>query len=194
MNTSSLTNSGSLPGVLPLYIGMPVILRMCNLSTELGITNGSQGVLRKLVTEELEDRTLVPKVAIVHFPNSKVKLDGLPDGHFPIEPVSWSFAIQTPSPQRDDETNRLNLRIRRYQLPIQPAFAITGQSSQGKTLPSVLVSLHEGGFGAYVAASRAQNRHGLAILHPVELKDLNKPLPDDLTFEMKRLRALEHNT
>ncbi|KAF6746378.1 hypothetical protein DFP72DRAFT_823155, partial [Ephemerocybe angulata] len=195
MNTSSLTNAGSLPGILPVYIGMPVILRMRNLSTELGITNGSQGFLRKIVTEDLEDQTKVPKVAIVHFPSSKVKLEGLPDGYFPIDPVSWSFTVQSPSTQNGDRVKgRENIRVRRYQLPIQPAFAVTGQSSQGKTLPNVLVSLHEGGFGAYVAASRAKSREGLSILHPVEIKDLNQPLPSDLVLEMKRLHALEHNT
>ncbi|KAF6741354.1 hypothetical protein DFP72DRAFT_834245 [Ephemerocybe angulata] len=109
MNTSSLTNSGGLPGVLPLYIGMPVILRMRNLSTELGVTNGSQGFLMKVVTEELEDHTLVPKVAIVHFPGSKVKLHGLPDGFFPIEPVSWSFTVQTPSAPHRTGKNTENL-------------------------------------------------------------------------------------
>jgi len=41
-------------------------------------------------------------------------------------------------------------------------FAVTGQSAQGKTLPNVLNRLHEGGFGAYVAASRAVIRKAFA--------------------------------
>jgi hypothetical protein len=55
---------------------MPIILRIRNLSTDLGISNGSQGYLKKLVTECLKDGTMVPKAAIVHFPLSKVKLNG----------------------------------------------------------------------------------------------------------------------
>jgi hypothetical protein len=34
------------------------------------------------------------------------------------------------------------MQITRHQLPIQPAFAVTGHSAQGKTLPQVLVNLH----------------------------------------------------
>ena len=79
-------------------------------------------------------------------------------------------------------------------MPIQPGFSVTGQSAQGKTLPNVLAHLHEGCFGAYVAASRARNWKGLCITEPVTLQDLNKPLPYNLCLEADRLRALEHNT
>ncbi|KAG2065972.1 hypothetical protein BDR04DRAFT_1121493 [Suillus decipiens] len=68
------------------------------------------------------------------------------------------------------------LQITRNQLPIQPAFAVTGHSAQEKTLPKVLISLHEGGFAAYVAASHAQTCY-------VTLEQLNKPLPSDLLQE-----------
>jgi hypothetical protein len=47
---------------------------MRNISTDLRITNGAQGILKKVVTEKLADDTEVPKIAIVHFPVSKVKL------------------------------------------------------------------------------------------------------------------------
>ncbi|KAG1811782.1 uncharacterized protein BJ212DRAFT_1277471, partial [Suillus subaureus] len=73
--------------------------------------------------------------------------------------------------------------ITRHQLPIQPVFAVTGHSAQGKTLPKVLINLHEGGFVAYVAASRAQTCDGLCISHLVTLDQLNKPLPSDLLQE-----------
>ena len=38
----------SLPGFLTLYNGMPIILKNKNISTDLGITNGSQGFIREL--------------------------------------------------------------------------------------------------------------------------------------------------
>ena len=38
--------SSALPGFIPLYIGMPVILKGRNLSTDLTITNSSKGILR----------------------------------------------------------------------------------------------------------------------------------------------------
>ncbi|KAG1811783.1 uncharacterized protein BJ212DRAFT_1465471 [Suillus subaureus] len=48
----ALRSTRSLPGCLPLYVGMPVILRLRNLSTDLGVTNGAQGFVRKILTEE----------------------------------------------------------------------------------------------------------------------------------------------
>ncbi|KAG1906523.1 uncharacterized protein F5891DRAFT_941200, partial [Suillus fuscotomentosus] len=144
MDFSSVKASNSLPGVIPLYVGMPVILRLRNISTDLRITNGSQGVVRYISTA---------------FPGSKVQLSDLPATYFPVVPVSWTFT----SLLKDENGLDWKLRITRHQLPIQPAFAVTGHSAQGKTLPTVLVNLHEGGFGAYVAASRAQSRTGLCI-------------------------------
>ena len=79
-------------------------------------------------------------------------------------------------------------------MAFQPGFASTGHSAQGKTLPKVLAWLHEGGFAAYVSASRPNSRFGLAIIQPVTLSDLNKPLPYDLIQETKCHIVMEHNT
>jgi hypothetical protein len=89
---------------------------------------------------------------------------------------------------------KTSYRITHQQLPIQPAFAVTGQSAQGKTLPKVLVNLHEGGFAAYIGASHACGREGICISKPVTLDMLNKPVPYDLYLETKRFQAIEHNT
>jgi hypothetical protein len=191
INFSSSKHQGSLPGFLPLYIGMPVILRMRNLSTDLKITNGAQGYVRKIALDISPQGLTYCSCAIVEFPDSPVKLEGLPQGHFPITPVTFSFTA-TFTRERDGQTEKL--KFSRHQLPIQPGFAVTGQSAQGKTLPKVLVNLHEGGFGSYVAASRAKSRNGLCITQAVRLNDLNKPLPHDLFVEVHRLGVLEKNT
>lgn len=91
------------------------------------------------------------------------------------------------------EADNIKVWVTRQQLPIQPAFATTGHSAQGKSLPKTMSSLHEGGFAAYIAASRAFSREGLCITHPVQLNDLNKSLPEDLFFEHQRLKCLQHN-
>jgi ATP-dependent exoDNAse (exonuclease V) alpha subunit len=187
---SSLSSTGSLPGFVPLYIGMPIILRNKNIATELGITNGAQGIVRQINTKILPTGVTFCTSAIVEFPTSKVHLTGLPEKFFPITPITWSFT--TLLQNKDGE--KISYRITRHQLPIQPAFAVTGQSAQGKTLPKVLVNLHEGGFAAYVGVSRAQTREGLCISKPVTLEMLNKPVPHDLYAENKRFEAIEHNT
>ena len=70
---------------------MPVILRMRNLSTDLKITNGAQGFIRKLSLAVTPQGLMYCSCAIVEFPDSPVKLEGLPQGFFPITPVTFSF-------------------------------------------------------------------------------------------------------
>lgn len=130
---------------------MPVVLRMKNISTDLGITNGSQGIVRQLHTAVCPAGFTYCTCVIVEFPHSNVALPGLPKGYFPIVPITCSFTTQLTT----DSGKIIIVRITRSQLPVQSGFAVTGQSAQGKTLPSILAGLHEGGFGAYVAASRA---------------------------------------
>jgi ATP-dependent exoDNAse (exonuclease V) alpha subunit len=153
-NFSSSKNQGALPGFVPLFIGMPIILRTQNLSTDLKITNGSQGYVRKIDVETSPDGLTYCSCVLVEFLDSPVQLDGLPQGYFPITPVTWSFMA---SFVRDADGQHERIRLSLYQVPIQPGFAVTGHSSQGKSLPKVLVSLHDGGFAAYVAASRAMS-------------------------------------
>lgn len=188
---SSSSNQGALPGYLPLYESMPVMLRLKNLSTELKITNGSCGIVRKIFTKLDKYNNNYCECAIVEFEGSPVQIEGLPQSYFPVFPITFSYSkILNSAETGKDEV----VHICRHQLPIQPAFAVTGHSAQGKTLPKVLAFLNEGGFGAYVAASRACKREDLCVVYPVSLSDLNKPLPSDLFYEMKCLQALEYNT
>ena len=82
----------------------------------------------------------------------------------------------------------------RHQLPKELAFAVTDHSAQGKTLPMVLLNLHEGGFAACIGALHTKSREGLSITKCVDLQDLNKPLPTALRSEACHLQVLEHNT
>ena len=76
-------------GIIPLCVGMPVVLRSRNVSTELGLTNGAQGVVRKIETKLLANGHNTAKCVIVDFPASEVHLPGLPSHCFPIEPVLY---------------------------------------------------------------------------------------------------------
>ncbi|KAG2153441.1 uncharacterized protein EDB93DRAFT_1082495 [Suillus bovinus] len=183
LDITAWTSLGSLPGCIALYVGMPVILWSRNLCTDLGVANGSQGIVRGLYTNICEFGFTYCTCALVEFPSSQVSIPGLLGSIFPVTLILWSFTT-LPAGTTDVSTK----------LPIQPAFAITGHSAQGKTLPNVIVDLHEGGFGAYVAASHTCSRQGLCIMLPVTIDQLNKPLPYDLLQEMKCLHQLEHNT
>jgi len=178
-----------LPGFVPLYIGMPVVLKTRNISTDLGITNGSQGIVRSIQTKICSVGLTYCTCILVEFPDSKVALPGLLRSYFPIVPMKTTFTTLLTT----EDGTTLMIQVTCSQVPIQPGFAMTGQSAQGKTLPKVLTHLHEGGFGAYVASSRARNRKSLCITEPVTLQDLNKPLPSSLCVEVNCLNALEHN-
>ncbi|KAG2126865.1 uncharacterized protein EDB93DRAFT_1096935, partial [Suillus bovinus] len=116
---------------------MPVILHLRNISTDLGITNGSQGIIRHIFTTKSSAGFNHAACVLVHFPDSKVHLSKLPQGWYPISPATWTFTTT----MNGANGTRERLRITRAQVPIQPAFAVTAHSAQGKTLPCVLVNL-----------------------------------------------------
>jgi hypothetical protein len=132
LNVTAIKSTQALPGFIVLAEGMPVILCVRNLSTDLGITNGSQGVVKKIFTSICPAGFTYATCVLVEFPNSRVELSYLPKTIFPIVPSTWAFTTLI-----GGEGNSLQRKIQVTcrQLPIQPAFAVTGHSSQGKTLP-----------------------------------------------------------
>ena len=115
IDANGVQSSKSLPGLLLFYIGMPIILRTRNLSTDLGITNGSQGIVRSIFTAQCVMGFNYGVCVIVEFPHSKVNLSHLPPKHFPVTPITWTFTTLLGS-------SRQKLCIVQSQLPIQPAF------------------------------------------------------------------------
>ncbi|KAG2112599.1 uncharacterized protein F5147DRAFT_527641, partial [Suillus discolor] len=137
LNISALKSTQALPGFVVLAEGMPVILRVRNLSTDLGITNGSQGIVKKIFSTICPAGFTYATCVLVEFPHSRVKLSNLPKTIFPIVPSTWTFTTLI---QAEGDRPQRKIRVTCRQLPIQPAFAVTGHSSQGKTLPQVLVN------------------------------------------------------
>jgi hypothetical protein len=155
--------------------------------------NGSEGILHAVDMRHvyLGSTHKYAAVAIVEFPecHGSVHLDGLPPRHYPIYPESCTIHVRVLAAGRPEM-----LTVQRHQLALQLAFARTAHGAQGKTLPAVASDLNFGGAKAYVIASRATDRHGLALLQSVTLEHLNKPPDRDLRVEHMRQKALEHNT
>ena len=66
------------------------------------------------------------------------------------------------------------LRIRRHQLPLTPAFAMTAHAAQGQTFSKgAIVDLNIGGrsstMSSYVALTRVERREDLLIYRPFPL-------------------------
>ncbi|VDB89145.1 unnamed protein product [Peniophora sp. CBMAI 1063] len=184
-----------LPGFLPLYVGMPVIYKVRNLAVELGIANGSQGIVVAVETEMDASAYEVAKYALVKFEKCKANLRGLPSGVVPVLPVTSTFSAVARSA---DRMKSGMVSVTRSQLPLQPAFAITSHSAEGKTMPKVLVDFKDEtdkwGFAPYVGISRVQRRTDLALMRPVTLSTLNKPLPPGLQTHLNKLSTMAHNT
>ena len=182
---SSSQEDKCLPAKLPLFIGMKVILRKNNLSTDLKITNGSEGEVVDILSHIDVCGFKCLDLVLVKFFDSPAKLSFLDKGVFPIKPLSTRFSITFEHGTK---------MITRYQVPLQLASCTTGHFAQGKTLKAVIVNLTRGSHCAYVAASRPNSRNGLYITKPVTLDDLNKPLKQELAAECLRLDKIARDT
>eukprot|EP00971_Amphidinium_carterae_P201890 4005900-Amphidinium_carterae.1 len=76
-----------------------------------------------------------PKIVYVKF-DADWKLEGTPEhGIYPIERVKRQWFL-------DPRRARSVLKVTRRQIPLTPAFAITAHTSQGKTLPAVILDFN----------------------------------------------------
>ena len=169
------TSTQGLPRELKLYVGMPVIVTS-NIKTELGITNGTKGVVRSIhfKNDEIVDGDTgfhhleqMPDYIIVELKDIDVKpLEGLPLNCIPIEPMKKSFQVSMPGKQKA-------VNINRKHFPLVPHFSCTAHKSQGQTLDTAIVDLvpsykPSGIEFAYVPLSRVRRLQDLTILRPFD--------------------------
>ena len=153
---------------------MPVALTdHIDRSPDKQLLRGKVGTIHSWVMSEKETSVFhdgvrilkkMPKVVLVKFRNadgSEVswKLEGLQDrefGLYPIVPKRSAWFL---------DKGRMHpvLKIRRFQLPLAPAFAITSHAAQGQTLKKgAIVDLCIGKgtnpLGSYVAMTRVTHR------------------------------------
>ena len=169
------TRMQGLPTQLKLFVGMPVSVT-CNIKTELGITNGTTGVVRSIhfkngevIDEDTGFHYLKqqPDYIIVELDDIDVEpLEGLPANYIPIEPIKKSFQVPMPGKQKKKS-------IRRRHFPLVPVFSCTAHKSQGQTLPKAVIDLFltgkpKGIEFAYVPLSRVRKLEDLTILRPFD--------------------------
>ncbi|KAN0080911.1 hypothetical protein V8E54_004115 [Elaphomyces granulatus] len=95
-----------------------------------------------------------------------------------------------------------NMWIRRHQVPMAPAFALTEYKVQGSTYRSAVLDLsrnsyatgedavHSRHYSAYVQLSRLKERRHLWLLEPVTLGDLRNRMHHELVAEDRRMQEL----
>ncbi|CAF1465951.1 unnamed protein product [Rotaria sp. Silwood1] len=210
-----------LPGYLPLVPGMPILLTE-NVATELGLSNGTQGIFHKLVYDEppedvrYQDKNFPlntkfitqPKYALVEFPGCKLD-DKLPELQSKIVPIAISeqtflFDAKELLPENVAKAAKINkkttkLTIKRKALPLIPAYSMTTHKSQGQTLGKIIVDLvmPPGPLevaSVYVPLSRVKRLDDLLIMRPFDFATLQVTPSTPQIAELKRLDKIAQNT
>lgn len=212
-----------LPGYLPFIPGMPVLLQE-NIACELGLSNGTVGIFRKLVYDKTSEQTtgsdegifthdtlFVRNVqyALIEVPKFKLKkLDSLDPFVVPIPAIEKTFEVNLEKLYADKElvkkmlnTKKLktSITVKRKGLPLIPAYSITTHKSQGQTLPKIVIDLNmPPGIvevaSAYVPLSRVQQLTDLVILRDFSINALRVKPSKGQIAELKRLTVIFEQT
>lgn len=130
-------------------------------SEDKRLLRGTVGIVHSWVWEEGWQR---PSVVYLKFEGAKWQLEGVSEpGVYPIVARAADWWL--------DKGRKVKvLKVKRTQLPLTPAYAMTAHASQGKTLVAVLLDLNvdkkmDPTIGP-VAATRVRSRHDVLILRP----------------------------
>ena len=194
---------GDLYGIVTLIKGMPVALTdHIDRSLEKQLLRGKVGVVHSWILDDKEQSkfvdgvrilTKLPKLVIVKFKNSDGsevpwQLSGMPEkGLYPIAPKKSCWFL-------DKGRQYPVLKIRRQQLPLAPAFAITSHAAQGQTfkggcIVDLCIGRGSNPLGSYVALTRVTNRKNLLIYRPFQKELFSKGEEDGPEYLLKLLRG-----
>ncbi|KIJ39971.1 hypothetical protein M422DRAFT_174401, partial [Sphaerobolus stellatus SS14] len=155
-------NSDNKPGILPLCIGMPVMIKK-NIATELCLTNGAEGNVvgwkSSVLRMNNEDYPILNTlfIALKDTP-FKVQIPGLPDNVVPISRSARPVLCEFPNGQLQ--------RINRNQVDVILNFAMTDYASQGRTRPINVIDLTDcrTHFSYYTCFSRSASVKNTVIV------------------------------
>ena len=200
---------GSLYGTLPLAKGMPVVLTdHYDRNPRINLLRGRIGYVDSWVLDEREDSSFedgrrllryAPKVVFVRYYQWVLEddrwvqrpcswqLEGTSGrGIYPIKPWARSWFL-------DQNREFPKLGVKRYQLPLGPAYALTAHSSQGQTLDAAIVDLLIGrGVGiiaCYVAFTRVRTRADLLVYRNFDRAPFMVGDPEGPELLLKKLRG-----
>ena len=202
-----------LPGVLPLYVGMRLLLYAKD-CVRFGLMNGCLCELVAITFSEHEELPpqavgghaiplqFMPVSLLLRVPDVAWALPSsmlpvlppgvtCPRGLFQLRPRSEHLRH---SPEKDRWID-----VRRTQFPVLPADSRVVYAAQGETFDTVIADMRRPPnmdrethwLACYVMLSRTRSIDGLLILRPAERTDLSRKPPQKLIDEIKRLEKLE---
>ena len=176
-------------GRLPLAMGMPVMITQ-NFDVQNGIVNGSTGIVKQICYAVNESGERFVQSCVVYIPDmTGPALPNLPPKHAAILTETVDMRFLHPDSGR-------KCLIRRTQVPLVPAFAMTAHKAQGKTMDAVIMDLEStsGTESPYVMLSRATSLAGVFILRPFSRRVIQRRPSQDVREEFRRLDMLCHQT
>jgi len=190
LDTLPSNKTGGRIGALPLVLGMPVVITE-NFDVMGGIVNGSKGILRKVRYRVENDGKRYLTSCIVELPDLAADpLPNLPPTFVAVLPNQVEMkSFRHPSSGR-------SCTLRRHQVPLDAAFAITAHKSQGQTMNRVVVDLKSciGTEAAYVMVSRCTSLEGLSVLRPFPVSKIMTHRSQEARDELHRLDRLRAQT
>jgi hypothetical protein len=130
---------------------------------------------------------IVVKIPGDRFPDLK---EGLSARELPISPVRRTYTYTSPTSIDDI----IDVKMARYQFPLQSAKAITIHAAQGKTEPLVLADLSDApgmptdqSMLFYTLCSRATSWEDIAFLQPFDISLVQRPPSPELLEELSRI-------
>ena len=174
---------------LPLVLGMPVMITE-NFDVAGGIVNGSTSTLRKVRYRVVDDRRYLTSCIVELSSITADPLPNLPLNHVAVLPSEVEM-----KPFRHPKSGR-SCTLRRHQVPLDAAFAITAHKAQGQTMKKVIVDLNScvGTEAAYVMVSRCTSLEGLLVLRPFSLRKITAHRSQEARDEFHRLERLKVQT
>jgi ATP-dependent exoDNAse (exonuclease V) alpha subunit len=168
---------------------MPVMITQ-NFDVDGGIVNGSKGTLKRIrfYVDAQGNRHLTS--CVVHVEDvSEQPLPNLPPKDVPI--LSDTVQLQFTHPH-----SKRSCTIRRTQVPIVPAFAMTAHKAQGQSLSNVIIDLQScnGTEAPYVMVSRATSLEAILILRPFDWSKICCRQSQDTRQEIERINILQLKT
>jgi hypothetical protein len=172
-------------GKIPLVLGMPVVFTQ-NFDVEGGIVNGSTGILKQIrYTIDGAGRRHAISCVVELSDASSPSLPHLPSEHFVALQDTVELTFTHPFSKK-------KCLIKRTQVPILPAFAITVHKAQGRTLGRAIVDIEScrGTESPYVMISRVTSLDGLLILRPFNKSKISCHQSEESRHESRRLDIL----
>jgi PIF1-like helicase len=191
------------PGIFFYTKGMPVML-LENLFTPFKLVNGRIGKAVDVVVDsdsdvfDLNDRYVLcsrpPACVIVEYDEpTGLSFPGLAPNQHPFFPRKYSSTIK-------DLTTKQQVRVRRTQVPLTPAFATTDYKAQGANLEELETSLafsklkrgsdHYKWTSLNLQLRRLTSFAGLCLREEITMKDVQYKPDKQLGAELLRLETL----